>query len=197
MIDCHTGDWAREMVAELGLPTNILGPITAPATVIGKLRSILGSFSEKNVLWYRQGKSSPDFTIASGSLWANPAFANWGSDDYRLTASSAALNRGVSTSIVPSFDLGLNLRLTGGALDLGAFEFASANQPPVLTAPSSHALIVARALLVLGFALTFYPIVKGFTLGQIQVWLNGLFALSIVCWATGWKASSGVLIGLM
>ena len=26
MIDCHTGDWAREMVAELGLPTNILGP---------------------------------------------------------------------------------------------------------------------------------------------------------------------------
>jgi alpha-1,2-mannosyltransferase len=66
-----------------------------------------------------------------------------------------------------------------------------------LPAPSSHALIAARGLLVLGFALTFYPIVKGFTLGQIQVWLNGLFALSIVCWATGWKASSGVLIGLM
>src|SRR4051812_4857126 len=41
MIDCHTGDWAREMVAELGLPTNILGPITSPATDIGKLRSIL------------------------------------------------------------------------------------------------------------------------------------------------------------
>ena len=32
MIDCHTGDWAREMVAELGLPTKILGPITSPAT---------------------------------------------------------------------------------------------------------------------------------------------------------------------
>jgi rhamnulokinase len=41
MIDCHTGDWAREMVAELGLPTKILGPLTSPATVIGKLRSIL------------------------------------------------------------------------------------------------------------------------------------------------------------
>ena len=32
MIDCHTGDWAREMLAELGLPTNILGRITAPGT---------------------------------------------------------------------------------------------------------------------------------------------------------------------
>jgi rhamnulokinase len=41
MIDCHTGDWACEMIAELGLPTNILGPITAPATTIGKLRSII------------------------------------------------------------------------------------------------------------------------------------------------------------
>ena len=41
MIDCHTGDWAREMVAELGLPTKILGPITSPATAIGKLRSII------------------------------------------------------------------------------------------------------------------------------------------------------------
>jgi rhamnulokinase len=41
MIDCHSGDWAREMVAELGLPTNILGPLTAPATTIGKLRAII------------------------------------------------------------------------------------------------------------------------------------------------------------
>jgi rhamnulokinase len=39
MVDCHTGDWAREMVAELGLPTNILGPITSPGTAIGNLRS--------------------------------------------------------------------------------------------------------------------------------------------------------------
>jgi rhamnulokinase len=41
MIDCHTGDWAHEMVAEAGLPTRILGPITSPATTIGKLRSII------------------------------------------------------------------------------------------------------------------------------------------------------------
>jgi len=62
---------------------------------------------------------------------------------------------------------------------------------------SSTALIAARSVLVLGLALTFYPIVKAFTLGQIQIWLNGMLALSLLCWATNWKASSGVLVGLM
>jgi hypothetical protein len=63
--------------------------------------------------------------------------------------------------------------------------------------PSSTALIAVRSVLVLGLALTFYPIVKAFTLGQIQIWLNGMLALSLLCWATNWKASSGVLVGLM
>ncbi len=66
-----------------------------------------------------------------------------------------------------------------------------------LRTPSSAALIAARAIIVVGFALTFYPVVKAFTLGQIQIWLNGIFAVALVCWATGRKASSGVLIGLM
>jgi hypothetical protein len=66
-----------------------------------------------------------------------------------------------------------------------------------LPGPSSTALIAARSVLVLGLALTFYPIVKAFTLGQIQIWLNGMLALSLLCWATNWKASSGVLVGLM
>jgi hypothetical protein len=66
-----------------------------------------------------------------------------------------------------------------------------------LPGPSSTALIAARSVLVLGLAVTFYPIVKAFTLGQIQIWLNGMLALSLLCWATNWKASSGVLIGLM
>jgi alpha-1,2-mannosyltransferase len=66
-----------------------------------------------------------------------------------------------------------------------------------LPGPSSSALIAARSLLVLGLALTFYPIVKAFTLGQIQLWLNGMLALSLLCWVTNWKASSGVLVGLM
>ncbi len=52
-----------------------------------------------------------------------------------------------------------------------------------------------RVLVVVGLTLTFYPIVKAFTLGQIQVWINALFALGLLAWAAGWKLSSGVLIG--
>ncbi len=41
MIDCHSGDWAHDMLSELGLPTNILGPISPPGTSVGKLRTKL------------------------------------------------------------------------------------------------------------------------------------------------------------
>jgi alpha-1,2-mannosyltransferase len=63
--------------------------------------------------------------------------------------------------------------------------------------PASGAMVAARFVIVLGLALTFYPLVKAYTLGQIQNWLNGLFALALLCWVTGWKVPSGVLIGLM
>lgn len=58
-------------------------------------------------------------------------------------------------------------------------------------------LVVVRAVLVVAFALTFYPAVKAFTLGQIQVWINGLFALALLCWIAGRKAVAGALIGLI
>jgi alpha-1,2-mannosyltransferase len=43
--------------------------------------------------------------------------------------------------------------------------------------------------------LTFYPVVKAFTLGQVQMWINACFAVACVFWATGRKAAAGVLIG--
>ena len=58
-------------------------------------------------------------------------------------------------------------------------------------------LVIWRGLLVVGLALTFYPVVKAFTLGQIQVWLNALVALALLGWATGRKQLSGVLVGLI
>ena len=41
MVDCHARDWAREMLAELGLPAHILQPTVSPGTVIGSLRTPL------------------------------------------------------------------------------------------------------------------------------------------------------------
>jgi hypothetical protein len=61
----------------------------------------------------------------------------------------------------------------------------------------SRLLLAARVAIVAGFTLTFYPLVKAYSLGQLQVWINGLFAVALLCWATGWRALSGVLVGLM
>jgi len=63
--------------------------------------------------------------------------------------------------------------------------------------PASGPMMAARFAIVLALALTFYPLVKAYTLGQIQTWLNGLFALSLLCWATERKVPAGVLLGLM
>jgi len=63
--------------------------------------------------------------------------------------------------------------------------------------PASVPMLVGRFAIVLALALTFYPLAKAYTLGQIQNWLNGLFALSLLCWVTGRKVPSGILLGLM
>ena len=38
MLDCQTGDWAREFVGQLGIPTECLGPIKQPGATLGRLR---------------------------------------------------------------------------------------------------------------------------------------------------------------
>ncbi len=58
-------------------------------------------------------------------------------------------------------------------------------------------LVVVRVVLVVAFTLTFYPAVKAFSLGQIQVWINGLFALALLCWIAGRKGMGGALVGLI
>jgi hypothetical protein len=61
----------------------------------------------------------------------------------------------------------------------------------------THALAGLRAAAVFGLTLTFYPIVKAYTLGQIQVWINAIFALALFCWATRRSVASGFLIGVV
>ena len=60
----------------------------------------------------------------------------------------------------------------------------------------ARALTVARVVIAAGFTLTFYPVVKAYSLGQLQVWINGLFAVALLGWALGWRAVSGILVGL-
>lgn len=54
-----------------------------------------------------------------------------------------------------------------------------------------------RLIIVGALTLTFFPIVKAFTLGQIQVWINALFAVALLCWAVERKVAAGATIGLI
>jgi hypothetical protein len=56
--------------------------------------------------------------------------------------------------------------------------------------------IAASILLTLLF-FTFYPAVKAGTLGQIQFWLNAIFAVAILCYITGYEIAAGILLGFM
>src|SRR5262249_1745843 len=60
-----------------------------------------------------------------------------------------------------------------------------------------RSLAAARLVLALAFALTFYPPAKASPLGEMQVWLSGLFALGLLCWIAERKAIGGALIGLI
>jgi alpha-1,2-mannosyltransferase len=55
---------------------------------------------------------------------------------------------------------------------------------------------VVASVLVAGFTLTFYPVVKGFTLGQIQTWINLSLVGALLSWTRGGEALGGVLAAL-
>jgi len=67
-------------------------------------------------------------------------------------------------------------------------------QPPPA---SSQAERVVRAVALSLLAVTFYPLVKAYTVGQIQAWLNAGFAVALWLWARNRPAPAGVAIGLL
>ena len=60
--------------------------------------------------------------------------------------------------------------------------------------PRSVLVVASLAAGCLG--LTFYPLIKGYTLGQIQVWVDALFASVVWAWNRGWKLTAGTALGL-
>jgi alpha-1,2-mannosyltransferase len=63
----------------------------------------------------------------------------------------------------------------------------------VLTRRDQCLLLAATALITL----TFYPIVKAASLGQIQVWLNAGFAVSLLCHLTERDFLAGLVVGAL
>ncbi len=52
-------------------------------------------------------------------------------------------------------------------------------------------------LLLVSLGLFFYPNLRAYHIGQIQLWLNGLVALILVLWLLGGKVSAGLIAGLL
>jgi alpha-1,2-mannosyltransferase len=50
---------------------------------------------------------------------------------------------------------------------------------------------------ITGLTLTYYPIVVAASLGQIQLWLNAIFAISLLCYLTKHYAWAGAFIGFI
>jgi hypothetical protein len=46
-------------------------------------------------------------------------------------------------------------------------------------------------------AVSYYPVVRAYSLGQVQVWINALFAALVWCHAAGRQRTAGALAGLM
>ena len=65
------------------------------------------------------------------------------------------------------------------------------------TAASSAADRGVRVIAAAGLALTFYPLMKGYSLGQIQVWIDALAAGVILAWLLGRRIVAGIALGLI
>lgn len=68
-----------------------------------------------------------------------------------------------------------------------------ATTPPLSNTAERRIIAAAFALATL----VFYPIMKAYTLGQIQAWLNALFLAACLCWVKDRKFASGTLIALI
>lgn len=54
-----------------------------------------------------------------------------------------------------------------------------------------------RTGFVLAMVLTFYPVIRGYSVGQVQAWINAIFAIVFWCWMKDKKAIAGALTGII
>jgi len=82
--------------------------------------------------------------------------------------------------------------MVAGVVATGLYSYKE-YKAPQLSAKEQTAVGIVLTLLLF----TFYPVVKAGTLGQMQVWLNAFFAISILCYITGHDVLAGIMLGLI
>jgi alpha-1,2-mannosyltransferase len=65
--------------------------------------------------------------------------------------------------------------------------------PRRATARGERVLVALAAVFA---TLTFYPVMRAYANGQMQTWLNALFAAAVWAWATGRREAAGALLAL-
>jgi hypothetical protein len=56
---------------------------------------------------------------------------------------------------------------------------------------------ITRTIIIICLSITFHPVVKAYSIGQIQAWLNSMFAVAFWGWLSGKEKLAGGLIGTM
>ena len=87
--------------------------------------------------------------------------------------------------------------LVSALLSAAVLVFSVRQRSPTGSPPLSRAdsVLLALAGVLAGFA--FYPLVRGFYLGQIQTFIDALLAALVLAWVAGRHATAGVLAGLI
>lgn len=109
----------------------------------------------------------------------------------------AAALRDANAALAPF--LSIETALSWAAVAVTAVATAGVLETSVRrTFPAARAdhLMAIRAAIAVALTLTYYPIVKSFTLGQIQTWINALLACAVLFWMWRWKAVPGALLGM-
>ena len=65
---------------------------------------------------------------------------------------------------------------------------------PSQSLPTARAITLLALSLVLG--ITYYPLLHGYSLGQIQVFLNAFIAIALLFYLLGWQAFAGTCFGI-
>jgi len=64
---------------------------------------------------------------SGGNVFTNPLFVSAGTGDLRLSVGSPAIDAGIKTVVASTTDLNGNPRIVGSVVDMGAYEYQSAN----------------------------------------------------------------------
>ena len=95
--------------------------------------------------------SSPDMTNSgvNGNIAAIPKFIDASSSDYRLAFNSPCINAGRNSYVTTSNDLDGNLRIVGGVVDMGAYEYDSSKYRLTVTGGAGGGAYTNGALVAL------------------------------------------------